>query len=85
MIFAETRTVIKLDYYGQPYEAVVIGKKLPDRGELWKRFVDMQKEQRNNEEMDNSDHTLARTTYGSYNPEWSNREYLKQMIKNEEI
>jgi hypothetical protein len=42
-IFTPTRKVIKLDYFGQPYEAVVTGKK-ENYSELKKEFIQMSRE-----------------------------------------
>lgn len=43
-LFTKTKKVIKLDYFGKPYQATILEDKRIDKGELWKRFKEMQKE-----------------------------------------
>lgn len=75
-----TRTIIRLDYYGQPYEATVVGRQLPDRGELWSRFLTKTKEQREWERK-----VYVPGQHQELNREWFARESYKVNRENEKV
>lgn len=48
-IFTPIRTETRLDYYGNPYEAIVIGNRQRDLSELWEQFKKQQIPERNDQ------------------------------------